>query len=448
MKPIKKDVIIIGAGLTGLVTAFYLKKKGKEVLVIDKNTWYGGAIRTWSENGYTFESGPNTGTLSNYEIVELFEDLSGCKLQVAKKEAYKRLILKKGVLHALPSGFYSAVTTPLFTLKDKFRILLEPWRKRGIDPDESVAALTSRRLGKSFLDYCVDPFISGIYAGNPERLITRYAMPKLYRLEQNYGSFVRGAIKKAKEPKTERDRKVSKQVFSVEGGLGNLVDSLVGEIGKDNIILGEKAEVSGSQNNWYISSLSGSYITSGIISTVGAHALPEVFPFVPSGLMDRLNNLEYARVVQVSVGLSTVKNIDFHAFGALIPHLENRNILGVLYPSACFDGRCSSDKVILSVFMGGTKHPGLIDLPDEELKKMVIDELEAVYHFMPAPDYIKVFKHHHAIPQYGKNTGERLEAIDEFHRLYPGIMLAGNMRNGIGMADRVKQAVDIANSYP
>ena len=152
----------------------------------------------------------------------------------------KRYILKNGQWTPLPSGLISAINTPLFTLKDKFRILGEPFRKPGSDPDESVAQLVRRRLGESFLDYAVNPFISGVYAGDPEKLITRYALPKLYALEQNYGSFIKGSIAKARQKKTELEKKATREVFSAKGGLGNLIKALTLKIGKEKILTGFK----------------------------------------------------------------------------------------------------------------------------------------------------------------------------------------------------------------
>ncbi len=446
----KKDVIIIGAGLTGLTLAFYLKKKGKKVLVIEKEAVAGGSIRTFRENGFIFESGPNTGTLSNPEIIELFEELDGCRLQTARKEANRRLILKNNRLHALPAGMISGMATPLFSWKDKFNLLLEPFRKKGTDPDESIASLTARRLGKSFLDYAVDPFISGIYAGDPNTIITRYALPKLYALENNYGSFIRGAIRKAKEPKTERDKKVTKKIFSVEGGLESLIQALTESIGPENILLNNASvTVSGAAHNWTVKTDQDEYTAPYIVSTVGPYVLPAIFPFAPETLLSRIDNLRYARIIQVSVGLSVFPGMDHNAFGVLIPAAEKRKILGVLYPSSCFDGRCPEGKVVLSVFLGGIRHPELFDLNDKEIRTLVLDELKNLYRLPElTPDYIHIFRHAHAIPQYEKNTGERLQAIEKFERHYPGIILAGNLRNGIGMADRVRQAVHIARSIP
>ncbi|MDR0976961.1 MAG: protoporphyrinogen oxidase, partial [Prevotellaceae bacterium] len=182
------DIAIIGAGLTGLTTAFRLRSR--DLVVLERQPRTGGQIHTHRADGFTFESGPNTGVVSYPEVAELFADLApACRLEEACPAAKRRLIWKGNRFHQLPSGLASAVTTSLFTFRDKLNILGEPWRPKGTDPDESVGALARRRLGRSFVDYAVDPFLSGIYAGDPDTLVTRYALPKLYNLEQQYGSF-------------------------------------------------------------------------------------------------------------------------------------------------------------------------------------------------------------------------------------------------------------------
>ncbi len=446
MKEKQTDVVIIGAGLTGLATAFFLKEKGKRVLVVERSAQAGGAIRTYREQGYIFESGPNTGSVSHPEIVELFEKLPSCRLQTARPEANRRLICKKGKLRALPDGLLSACFTPLFSWKDKFGIFLEPFRKKGIDPDESIASLAKRRLGASMLNYAVDPFISGIYAGDPQKIVTRYALPKLYALEENYGSFIRGAIRKAKEPKTERDRKATKKVFSAEGGLGTLIDALVQAIGQENIILNNSSiQISGEAYRWHVQLDQQELTVPHLITTSGAHTLPALFPFAPDRLLQSINNLRYAKVVQVSVGMPQFPGMDTQAFGALIPSLERRKILGILYPSSCFDGRSPEGKVVLSIFMGGIRHPEIIDLPDEAIRALVDKELKDLYKLDELLyDYFRIFRHPYAIPQYEKSTGERLQAVEEFQQMYPGIILGGNLRDGVGMGHRIKQAAEMA----
>ncbi|MBP5409887.1 MAG: protoporphyrinogen oxidase, partial [Prevotella sp.] len=203
------QVVVIGAGLTGLTIAYWLSRKGISVHVVETDNRIGGQIQTNHIGDYTFETGPTTGSVSTPEVAELMTDLaitSGgeCQLETAPDSSKRRLIWKGDRFHDLPSSPVGGLMTPLFRWTDKLRILGEPWRKKGSDPNESVGALARRRLGRSFVDYAVDPFVSGVYAGNPDKLVTRYALPKLYRLEQDYGSFIRGAIAKMKEPKTAR----------------------------------------------------------------------------------------------------------------------------------------------------------------------------------------------------------------------------------------------------
>lgn len=448
----KKEVVIIGAGLTGLATGFYLGKEGKDYIILEKENRTGGVINTSAENGFIYENGPNTGVLSTTELALLFEDLKDCQLEIANPQAKKRYIMKSGQWTALPSGLVSAVNTPLFTLKDKFRILGEPFRRPGNDPNESVAQLVRRRLGKSFLDYAVNPFISGVYAGDPEKLITRFALPKLYALEQNYGSFIKGSIAKARQPKTADEKKATRDVFSVKGGLGNLIDALTKANGKDRIRTGLPSIIVNKTEEGYkvtAKDTAGNvseYEAPVVVTTIGGHALPEVLPSVNRILMRGISQLEYAKVIQVSVGYKKWTAPKLDAFGGLVPEVEKRKILGILFPSAIFAGRAPEEGALLSVFMGGTRNPELMEFGDDELIKIVSEEIGRTLGCTKDPDFLKINRYYHAIPQYGKDSEVKLESIRTLQQMYPGLILAGNIRDGIGMADRVKQAKAVADS--
>ena len=448
------DILVIGAGLTGLTMAYYLKKAGRKVIVAESSGTTGGVIRTITEDGFTYETGPNTGVLSTPEIAELFEDLEEeVTLEIPSAAARSRWIWKEGRWHALPSGLIPAVTTPLFTMSDKVRILAEPFRRRGKDPDETVAGLVKRRLGASFLDFAVDPFISGIYAGDPDRLITRHALPKLYNLEQEYGSFIRGAVKKKFAAKEERDRKATREVFSVKGGLQRLTDALSAAIGSADILLDCRqisvqpgpgkftAEITTEAPSKKLQ-----VVSSHVISTVGSHALPGIMRFLSPRELQPLMDLEYAKVVQVAAGFSHWDGMSLDAFGGLIPSREKRNALGILFPSSIFEGRAPRNGALLSVFLGGMRNPGMITKSDEEISTLAREEIRETLQAVKAPDLVRIFRYQHAIPQYERSTEKRLDTIAGLQSAYPGLILAGNIRDGIGMADRVKQARKIADS--
>jgi protoporphyrinogen oxidase len=447
----KLDAIVIGAGLTGLTTAHTLKKRGKRVVVIEKEQRVGGQIHTYQQGDYTFESGPNTGVVSYPEVAELFHDLAqwGCSLEEAHEEARQRWIWKGTKFHAIPSSLIGAVRTPLFTWRDKFGILGEPFRRKGTNPDEDVASMVVRRLGKSYLDYAVDPFVSGVYAGNPHTLITRFALPKLYNLEQNYGSFIRGGIAKSKEKKSERERLATKKVFSAVGGLSRLTEALAQSVGESNIILGAKeVVVTPMDGQWQVSYKTAtgetiSICSQHVITTVGAYALKTMLPFVEETDMAAISALRYAPIIQVSVGLSNAHGVENKAFGGLIPTCEKQPFLGILFPSACFSQRCPTAGALYSFFIGGTNHTEMLDKTDAELQQMVCKGLTTMLG-LPAnvqPDMIRIFRHERAIPQYELSSGARFEAINRIEQAHKGLIIGGNLRDGIGMADRIRQAV-------
>jgi len=449
-----KEVVILGAGLTGLTTAHHLKKRDVDFCILEKGERVGGVINSVTENGFTYEEGPNSGVIANVEVLRLFEDLKNeCELEVANENVKRRFILKGGNWQPLPSGLKSAVTTPLFTLKDKFRILGEPFRAPGKNPNETLAELVKRRLGQSFLDYAIDPFILGVYSGDPNRLVTRFALPKLYNLEQKYGSFIGGTIKKGSEPKTEEERKVTRGVFSTKGGLSSLIKALKCKIGDKNIHTGI--------SNLTVRPLSHAFVvsytdqdgngveleTKKVISTIGAHQLDKVFPFIDPEQLSKITNLYYARVIEVILGFNKWDGIKLDAFGGLVPFKENRDILGALFMSSLFEERAPKEGALFSIFMGGVRRPEVCDLSDEKVEELLRKEICSVmkldeFH----PDLLKIIHHHWAIPQYEADTEFRLKAVAELEEKYPGLVIGGNLRNGIGMADRILQANMLAEA--
>jgi len=451
MTKIQSEIVIIGAGLTGLTLAYYLAKKGKNIVLLEKDEEVGGVIKTKKENGFVFENGPTTGVLGSEEIVQLFEDLKDdCTLEKTSSIANQRWILKNAKWEPIPSGLMSAVGTPLFKLKDKFKILGEPFRAKGNNPDETLAEMVKRRMGQSFLDYAIDPFISGVYAGDPNQLITRFALPKLYNLEQTYGSFIKGSMKKRKEPKTELQKKVTREVFSVEGGLGELISALDKHIPSESKFCdAQQINVSPSDNGFITSfEKDGDEFeisSDKVVTTIGGYALTNVLSFVEKEDLEALEKVNYAKVLQVAVGYNKWDGKQLNAFGGLIPSLENEKVLGILFPGSLFKNRCPKNGTLLSVFVGGIKKPEMFQKPDQEIKEMVLDIIKRTLEEEKEPDLFHIYRYQHAIPQYDKLSEAKLKAIDSIQKQHKGLFVIGNVRDGIGMADRVKQAVLLAD---
>lgn len=447
------DVLIIGAGLTGLSTAHYLRKKGVSFKVLEREERVGGAIETKKEKGFVYEQGPNTGVLGSPEIAELFEDIKDeCELEVADEAAKKRYVLKDGRWVALPAGLKEGITTPLFTWKDKFRLLVEPFRKKGKNPHETLAELVKRRMGNSFLNYAVDPFILGVYSGDPHLLVPKYALPKLYNLEQDYGSFIGGAVKKRFEEKTEREKKATRDVFSVKGGLSGLTKALYNTVGEGHFVLGAKQISVFQEENGYrvaatVNGEEWDYYAKKVITTTSSPELPRMLPFVDKEALQGLSSLRYARVIEVVLGFNNWQGMKLDGFGGLIPHKEKRDMLGVLFLSSFLKNRAPEKGALLTIFMGGVRRDEIVDWPDDKVKEVVASEVKDLMQLHDFnPDLFRIKRYQEAIPQYMEDSGERFKTIEHLQKQHPGLILGGNMRDGIGMADRVKQARMLAEA--
>jgi len=451
-KEINTDVVVIGAGLTGLTTAYYLKRRNKNFVVLEKENRIGGVINTKSENNFLFEEGPNTGVIGNTTVVELFEELSEkCEIELAGNNVKKRFILKEGKWEHLPLGLIDAIKTPLFTINDKFGILGEPFRRAGNNPHENLTSFVKRRLGESFFNYAVDPFIIGVYAGDPNYLIPKYALPKLYNLEQKYGSLIGGTVKKAFEKKTEIEKKVNRKVFSFKGGLSSLTSALYKSAGVDNFILGSTNIIVNPIDNGYIVSYTNqdneefTIKTKKVITTIGAYALESTLPFIEKSEIQKINSLLYTKVIELAIGFNKWEGRKLDGFGGLIPSIEKRNLLGILYMSSLFKNRTTDNGVLFSIFIGGVRRQDLIGLSDNEITQIVEKECVELLNIKKInPDLYKIIRHDKAIPQYGVESGERFETVIKLEKIYKGLFIGGNLKDGIGMADRIKQGKELA----
>lgn len=223
------DIAILGAGITGLTTAYLLHRDGLQVRVLEKDTRIGGAIRTECKDGFLVEYGPNSLLDTTPILHDLFRKLNlENETEYASDRAKNRYIVRNGRLMPLPSSPLAFIRSNLFSLSAKLQLLKEPFvRRADPDLDESLAAFVNRRLGDEFLDYAINPFVAGVYAGRPETLSVRSAFPRLHRLEQEYGSLIKGALLGARKRRQSAETSKSQaRMFSFRNGLQTLVDAL------------------------------------------------------------------------------------------------------------------------------------------------------------------------------------------------------------------------------
>ena len=219
-----KRVCVIGGGISGLTTAYLLKRKGFDVTVFEASDTVGGNVQTVTRDGYTLEQGPNS-LVKSPRFVELVKLLQlEDQVLAADESAKKRYILAGGKLEAMgPKSFVNGY----FSLKTIFGLISEPFVRSKSPEHESVAEFVSRRIGPEFLDKAIDPFVSGVYAGDPTNLSMRSAFPKLYEMERDYGSLIMATIRR----KTDKADADFPRTFSFRGGLKTLITRLADEVG-------------------------------------------------------------------------------------------------------------------------------------------------------------------------------------------------------------------------
>ena len=444
----KTEVVILGAGATGLTLAYELHKRKIPFALLETSSRTGGVIETHRENKFVFESGPNTLQLNRNEVGVLFEEL-GLQPVLPSENAKYRYILKNGRWCALPSSPLSLVTTRLFSVKDKLKLMVEPLRRRGHFENETLAATVVRRLGQSFLDYAIDPFVSGIYAGDPNELITRVAFPRLYNLEKNYGSFIRGAIHKKFDKTNIKHPMVTNKSITLSGGLETLIKTLEQKLPAKSIhrnikLKRWKHNKNGLSIEWIENKRAHSLQTNHLVYC-GSSA--RINDFLRTGALrgtELLSEPTTANVIQVSVGFHQWQGKKLDGFGLLAPSIERAGFLGVLFPSAIFSGRAPENGALLSFFFGGRRNP----LDELESDTLVLKSVQKILaqHFETnkKPDLFRVFRYQGGIPQYDIGFDLIAQGIERLQNKFPGLHIKGNIRDGIGLPDRIVQAVQFA----
>lgn len=449
-----KKAIVIGAGVSGLSAAWELKKKGFEVTVLERRDAPGGVIRTFESGGFRAESGTNSVMVTGPRLLEFFEEIGlGAEVERSKPAAKKRFFVRGGKPRPVPSGPFSLLFTRLFSLFGKLRLLMEPFVGRS-DPESepSVEEFAERRLGKDVSDYAINPFMAGVYGGNPKRLSIKYAFAPFWNLEQKYGSIILGAIKSMKEKKASGD--VFRPVMvSFKGGMGTLIKKLAGDLGDGLKTSARVISVdSTADGRWEVSwGTDGEDCCDAYDALAIAVPAPDIASLPLGGALSAalapLSKIEYAPVATYSMGFrraDIAHRLD--GFGALVPAREDFSILGSLFVSSIFDGRAPEGFATLTNYVGGMRRPELAPLPQDEMRKIVLGDLKRLLGVSGEPVFEKMFFWKHAIPQYNLGYGGIMEAADAAEAAFSSLALIGSYRGGVGVGSCVENALRAADA--
>jgi protoporphyrinogen/coproporphyrinogen III oxidase len=445
------DVVVVGAGLSGLVTAHRLHRAGYSVRVLEAAARPGGVIGSERRAGVLFERGPNSAMDTSPSINALLNELGiGAERINASKAAARRYVVSGGRLTALPTSAGSFITTPLFSAAAKIRLFGEPFIRRAPGQvEESIAQFVRRRLGHEFLDYVVEPFVSGIYAGDPEQLSLPAAFPRLHELEQRYGSLFIGALRAARQRRKEgATPKIAATSFSFRDGMQALTDALAA--GLPAVECGNAAcgLARGADESWIVK-VAGSddsvRSSRALVLALPAYsAAPLVRAFAPRAA-DALAGIAYA---PIAIVVSAYRRDDvahpLNGFGFLAPSVERPRLLGTLFSSTMFEHRSGDGTVVFTSFVGGRRNPALAAASEIELLETVHDELVHLVGAGGQPLMTEVTRWPQAIPQYTFGHRERIGELKRAEQEHPGLFFCANYRGGVSISDCISRGTETA----
>lgn len=438
------SVGIIGAGIAGLTAAHQLQQDGVDVTVFETADQVGGKMRSEHADGYLIEHGPNTIQTATPLMNALIDRLGLADAVVeADAAAKKRYVVRNGTPQPLPTSPLRFFTSDLFSLSAKLRLLREPFISAGdADEEESVASFARRRLGREVLDYGLNPFVGGIFAGDPEQLSVRHAFGRLHELEQEHGSLFCGLIHSIRNRDASHGDAPSgpaRRMFSFRNGLQTLPAALARTLGSsihlDTTVIGLHPD----GNDWRLSVQPGNALTEthrfdAVISTIPLHRFAALSM---DTTVDRssLTEVPYPPVNVVSMGFrrADVKH-PLDGFGMLVPEVEKEyQILGTIFSSTLFPGRAPADHVLLTTFVGGARHPELGRASTDRQQAVVRADLNALLGTQGEPSFVRHVAWPRAIPQYHLGYGAVKRCIDRIESTHDRLFFAGNYREGIAV---------------
>lgn len=419
----------MGGGISGLAAAHELTRCGLEVVVLEASDRLGGAIDTQRTDGWIVERGANT-VVDRDPLTKLASEL-GLEPTTAAPESSARFVWYEGELHTLPRDPLSFLRSSLLPLGAKIKILAEPLASPPPEHDESIADLVRRRLGPEILERLVAPFVAGIYAGDPELLSVRHALPRLARLEAEHGSLIRGAFR---EPRRPRPRPIS-----FHEGLAPLPSAVAPAIA--DVRLTTPAEGIARRGDLLAVRTRNDEITAPrIVVATPARVTARVLSDLSGGVSEALGELPHSGVVVLALGFRR-RDVDdeLDGFGFLSAE-PDFPLLGCLYSSTLFPDSAPDDRVLLTAFLGGARRPDALDREDGELVDSAVSALDRVLGIRGDPVFETLRRWRPGIPQYEIGHRRFLDLVEAIESEVPGLVIVGNYLRGVAVPDCIATA--------
>src|SRR5260370_14757374 len=453
-----KQVVIVGAGISGLAAAYRLQQSCSAVAitVLESNQRPGGTVWTERQDGFQVEIGPN-GFLDNKTFtLRLCQNLGLGDRLVRASEAWgqNRYLLWNEKLEPLPRSLVTFLTTPLLSWRGKVRLLAERWIRRegGAGGDESIDAFVRRRAGPETAEVLADGLVTGINAGDPRLLSLAACFPRLAAYERECGSVIRGLVQEARRRRKDSVKNPKKsstpRMWSFPEGLRLLVETLRDRLGSSLICGAEVGRLERtsdpSLSSWIVHG-EGQSPADAVVLACPAYQQARILAELDAQLAERLQSIAYNGLAVVALGYRRTDvpgNLD--GFGFIAPQRLKRDILGVQWCSSIYPERAPGGMVLLRAMCGGWNRPDVVSWDDERLLGAVRAELQRTMRITAEPVFHSIVRWDRAIPQYRLGHLELVARIEDRAGRYPGLFLTGNAYHGVSLNDCTEQAEKLA----
>ncbi len=444
-------VLVIGGGISGLSTAWWLAQSGVSVEVWERNHRLGGKIETTRKQGYQLEQA--AALLLNFrpEVAELVHKsgLEPHKTSRSPLAEQNRYLLSNGALNSMTMGVGNFFLSRQWSLKGKLRMMMEPLVPRGGSENETVAQFIVRRFGQELLDKAIDPYVSGTLASDPELANAQTTLGRLTALEKKFGSLTLGAL----IHRLNRTRSACvTETFSFDGGMSTLIRQLAEhpnisvrthhEAVEIEPALGKRWRAGATHlaDNSHREALFDQVIFSSPTDTT-ATLLDKIAPEIAK----LLDGIEYASLAVLHTGFDRQHIAHpLDGTGFLTPRSEATPFNGNIWMSSLFRGRAPEGKALLTTYLGGARHPEVDRWSDSEIVERTMTALQPILGIGGAPELTHLHRHQRALPLYHGPYAARMKQLKSELEQHRGLHIAANYLGGISVRDRIAEGQKLA----
>jgi len=455
-------IVVIGGGISGLSSAFYLRKKAKEqgkkiqIKLIEAEAKLGGKINTLHKEGFVIEKGPDSFLSRKLPIIELAHELGiEGELVPTNTKAAKTYIMKHGKLHEMPKGLTLGIPTSILPFlatelvsgQGKLTALADLLKApQPADGDESLGGFLARRIGDEVVTSIAEPLLAGIYAGDLYKLSLNATFPQFGQYEKEYGSIIMGSRHSRAKLAEQNKGKAPATFMTFRKGLQTMVNALIDALKDVTVYTNTKVDAINKGNGRYELDLSNGekLAANAVLITTQAFAAHQLLkPHINS---EFLAKIRYVSVANVVLAFDKKEfDVDFDGSGFLVPRSEGLHITACTWTSNKWLHSAPEDKVLLRCYVGHSEDQQSVKLDDEALIAAVRSDLEKVIGLKAVPRFTEITRLNSSMPQYDVGHLEAIEAFRaELNDKLPGVRVTGAAFHGVGLPDCIRQGRDIA----